>query len=157
MPPSAANVTARSSAPTSSPVNDRRGSEGLAGRSLAGNGERLTRTNPDPTPDEPPEVLGLHQRPVTAGRGDLHRIGLAQVFQMMGDLRAEIQRDTVGVVDEDTEGSPSDDLGQKHLDGGLGGLQTGFDGVLNGGGHSGFSHKKAGSVPTSTGCCGAAS
>ena len=81
--------------------------------------------------DEAAEVLGLGQRALGPGRGDLERVALAHRRQVVGDALAELERDAVGMVDEEAHEAAADDLGEQHLDLGLGlgepGLDIGLD------------------------------
>ena len=70
-PSSAAIVTSASVAPTSSPVKRR--------VAVA----RLPRANAGAAAEEAVEVLGLGQRPVGAGRGDLERVALADRRELL--------------------------------------------------------------------------
>ncbi len=116
-PPSAASVTSSSEAPTSSPVK-----LFAARRSLAGSpiGQRLACAHPRAAPDEAAEVGGLGQRTLAAWRGDLERVALAQVVQLGGHALAHRERDAVRVIDENAQAAAAEDLGEQHLDIGLG-------------------------------------
>src|ERR1700685_3271575 len=54
--------------------------------------------------DEAAEVVGLGQRTLQAGRGDLQRVALAEVAERGRDALAECERDALGVVDEHAQG-----------------------------------------------------
>ena len=49
---------------------------------------------------------GLRQRALDARRGDLERVALAHLGQRVGDALAELERDAVGMVDEDAQRVP---------------------------------------------------
>ena len=61
------------------------------------------RADLDPPAEEAPVVLGLGQRPIRAGRGDLERPGLEQVAKLAGDALAQRQVDAVRVVDVEAQ------------------------------------------------------
>ena len=116
-PPSAANVTSFSVAPTSSPVKLRTGR--AAARAFAvelHDRPGVTRAHARTAPDEAAEVSGLGQRALAAGRGDLERVALAQVVQQQRHALAHRERDAVGVVDEHAQAASAGDLGEQHLD-----------------------------------------
>src|ERR1044072_4727030 len=72
------------------------------------------------------EVRRLRERTVDARRGHLERIALAERRQLVRDALAQLQRDALGVVDEEANRVPRD-LGEQHLDARLGGRELGFD------------------------------
>ena len=75
--PSAASVTSVSEAPTSSPVSCAGCGLRRVGADVGGDSPRGAHTSA--TPDEAAEVLGLGQRALEPGRGDLERVALAQL------------------------------------------------------------------------------
>ena len=78
--------------------------------------QRLPGANTHPPAEEPAEVLGLGQRPLRAGRGDLERVVDQQVAQLVGHPLAEPQVDPVGVIDEEPQAVGSRVLQRDQLD-----------------------------------------
>ena len=118
-PVSAATVTSSSVAPSSSPVKERRPSWSPRVRTSRA------------AADVAAEVLGLGQRPLGPGRGDLERVLLAHGGEVPGDALAQVERDAGGVVDEEPDELAAHDLGEQNLDVGLrlckAGLDVGLD------------------------------
>ena len=65
--------------------------------------DRLAGANPDPAAHEAAEVLGLGQRAVRPGRGDLQGPGLEQVAQLVRDPLAEGQVHPIRMVDVEAQ------------------------------------------------------
>ena len=130
-PPSAARVTSSSEAPTSSPVKMLRAALlDVPCPPAAPCRARVAGAHARAPSDEAAEVRRLGQRALGAGRGDLERVALAKVVELHRDALAGRERDAVGVVDEDAQAAPADDLGEQHLDVRLGLGEAGFDVVL---------------------------
>ena len=72
------------------------------------------------------KCCGLGQRTVDARRGDLERVALADRRELVRDALAELERDAVGMVDEQAQ-RVAGDLGEQHLDVRLAGRELGFD------------------------------
>jgi hypothetical protein len=96
-----------------------RGADELAGHRLVSRA-RLAQPHARVTAEEAAVVLGLRQRTVLAGRGDLQRVAVAIVAQMPGDPLAEAQGDAVRMVDHYPQRASSHDLSQHQLDLGFG-------------------------------------
>ena len=97
--------------------------------------------------DEAAEVLGLGQRTLGAGRGDLERVALAHRRRCVGHALAQVERDAVGMVDEEAHEAAADDLGEQHLDVGLGLGEPGLDIGLDRAHVHLLSHEKSGRAP----------
>src|SRR6185503_4420886 len=93
--------------------------------------DRLAGANADTPSDVAPEVLGLAQRAIGAGRGDLEPVVLQQVAQVTGDSLAQLEVDSLGVVDEEAYAIWTDLLREKHLDIGVGGGEAALDLILD--------------------------
>ena len=65
------------------------------------------------------KCAGLVSGPLAAGRGDLERVALAQVGQLLRHALAQLERDAVGMVDEHAQAAAAENLGEQHLDVGL--------------------------------------
>src|SRR6185312_5609954 len=79
-------------------------------------GPRMAHAHTRAPADEAPEVRGLGQRTVAAGRGDLQRVTLAEVVQQHRHALAHRQVDALWVVDEHAQAAPAEHLGEEHLD-----------------------------------------
>jgi hypothetical protein len=98
-------------------------------------------------------VLGLGERALGTGRGDLERVLLAHRREVPGDPLAELERDAAGVVDEQADEGAPDDLGEQYLDLGLRLGETGLDvGLDRAHVHLHSFMKKAGERPLSETC-----
>src|SRR3954452_1179563 len=75
--------------------------------------------DPRATTEEAAVVIGLGQRTLDAGRGDLQRVALADLRQRERDALAEVERHAVRMVDEETNDRSVEDLREQHLDPGL--------------------------------------
>ena len=62
------------------------------------------------------EVVGLGQRALGTGRGDLERVLGEQVAKLPRHALAELERDAVGVVDEQPQALGADALASEQLD-----------------------------------------
>src|SRR3954468_10145247 len=65
------------------------------------------------------EVLGLRERTLPTGRGHFQCVLLAQFRKVMSDPLAEVERDTLRMIDEEADEVASDDFGEQDLDFGL--------------------------------------
>ena len=139
-PVSAATVTVSSVAPTSSPVK------------LVWPSSAPARAHARATADEAAEVVGLGERALRARRGDLERVALAHLRQELRDALAQLERDALGMVDEQTHELAAHHLGEQHLDVGLGCRQPAFDLGLYRAAHDGLHlQQKSGHSPASKG------
>ena len=80
--------------------------------------------------DEAPEVLGLGERALGAGRGDLERVLGEQVGQVLGDALAGGQVDAARTVDREPQPVAADAVDRDQLDVRLGGRESLLDGLL---------------------------
>src|SRR6476659_4051366 len=60
--------------------------------------------NPGAAAEEAAVVRRLGQRALAARRGDLERVGLADVRKQVGDALAELERNAFGMIDEEPHG-----------------------------------------------------
>src|SRR4051812_34372265 len=72
-------------------------------------------------------VLGPGQRSILTRRGHLQRVPLPVVVEVAADPLAQVERHPLGMVDEQAQGRPGDDLGQQYLDLRLEACESGFD------------------------------
>jgi len=114
--------------------------------------ERASRAHARASADVAAEVVGLGERTLRPRRGHLERVALAHLRQELRDALAQFERDTLGMVDEQPHELAAHDLGEQHLDIGLGRRQPAFDLALYRAAHVVFtSNKKAGNSPASKG------
>ena len=76
----------------------------------------VAQANARATAEEPAEVGRLGERAVRARRGDLERVALTDLRQLVRDALAERERHALGVIDEEADGVATDELGEQHLD-----------------------------------------
>src|SRR4051794_15890908 len=75
----------------------------------------LARAHASSPTDEPPEVLRLAEGPLRTGRGDGEAVLLQQLRERVRDALAQLERDAVGMVDEELDGVALQ-LREQHLD-----------------------------------------
>src|SRR3954471_959504 len=100
------------------------------------------------------EMVWLGQGAAWARRGDLERVLLAHGGEVVGHALAKLERDTLGMIDEQPDLVAVDDLGEKDLDLGLDGRELLLDVGLDRRAHRWFPPsplymKKAGQRPLS--------
>ena len=78
------------------------------------------------------KCVGLGQRTLGPGRGDLERVPLADLGQRVRDALAELERDALGMVDEQAHRAAAEHLGEQHLDVRLALGELALDLVLDG-------------------------
>src|ERR671933_140335 len=111
---------------------------------------RLPRADAGTAAEVAVEVRRLGQRALAARRGHLERVALADVPEQVGDPLAEVERDAVGMVDEQPQRVAADDLGEQHFDVRRLGGQARLDVGLHAAHHYLLpDNKKAGSCPLS--------
>ena len=66
--------------------------------------------------EEAAEVVRLRERPLRARRGDLEGVVGKQLTQVVRHALAEVERDAIRMVDEETQALRPDLLAREHLD-----------------------------------------
>ena len=74
------------------------------------------RADANTAPDEAAEVVGRDQGPLRPGRGDLERVVVQELTQVVSDALAERQVDALRVVDEQPQPAGARRLYEQHFD-----------------------------------------